>query len=155
MEKELTVRKTISKDTHFSFPDNLRVIRYKGKILVISPETANWLVLENNEQYHFFQLLESLDLGNALEQYDGEYCNAQYTVTQIVAKDFENRKVKFKNNGRSMQLYLTNECNMRCPHCYMFAGLKKEHELSTKEIFDIIKSFKDHGGNTIVFPEVK
>lgn len=151
MEKEQTVKKTISKDTLFSFPSHLKAIEYKDKILVVSPDTANWLVLENAEQYCFFQLLESMDLGSALEQFQGEYSDAQYTVTQIVAKDFENKKVKLKNSGGSMQLYLTNECNMRCPHCYMYAGLKKEQELTTDEIFNIIKSFKKFNGNTIVF----
>ena len=118
---------------------------------MISPETASWIILENEEQWQFFQLLTSLDLGNALKQFCGAYENAQYTVTQIVAKHFDNQLVKPKNNGGSMQMYLTNECNMRCPHCYMFAGLKKDRELSTKEIFDIISSFKKHGGNNIVF----
>lgn len=151
MDKEITVRKRISEDTKFTLPVNIKKVIYRGKMLVISPETANWIILENEEQWQFFQLLTSFDLGNALKQFNGAYDNAQYTVTQIVAKHFDNQLVKPKNNGGSMQMYLTNECNMRCPHCYMFAGLKKDRELSTKEIFDIISSFKKHGGNNIVF----
>ena len=151
MNKEITVRKRISEDTKFTLPVNIKKVIYRGKMLVISPETANWIILENEEQWQFFQLLTSFDLGNALKQFNGAYDNAQYTVTQIVAKHFDNQIVKPKNNGGSMQMYLTNECNMRCPHCYMFAGLKKDRELSTKEIFDIISSFKKHGGNNIVF----
>lgn len=118
---------------------------------MISPETANWIILENEEQWQSFQLLTSFDLGTALKQFCGAYENAQYTVMQIVAKHFDNLAVRPKNNGGSMQMYLTNECNMRCPHCYMFAGLKKDRELSTKEIFDIISSFRKRGGNNIVF----
>ena len=151
MDKEITVRKRISEDTKFTLPVKIKKVIYRGKLLVISPETANWIILENEEQWQFFQLLTSFDLGNALKQFNGAYDNAQYTVTQIVAKHFDNQLVKPKNNGGSMQMYLTNECNMRCPHCYMFAGLKKDRELSTKEIFDIISSFKKHGGNNIVF----
>lgn len=151
MDKEITVRKRISEDTKFTLPVKIKKVIYRGKMLVISPETANWIILENEEQWQFFQLLTSFDLGNALKQFNGAYDNAQYTVTQIVAKHFDNQLVKPKNNGGSMQMYLTNECNMRCPHCYMFAGLKKDRELSTKEIFDIISSFKKHGGNNIVF----
>ena len=151
MKKEITVRKRISEDTKFTLPVKIKKVIYKEKIFVISPETASWIILENEEQWQFFQLLTSLDLGNALKQFCGAYENAQYTVTQIVAKHFDNQLVKPKNNGGSMQMYLTNECNMRCPHCYMFAGLKKDRELSTKEIFDIISSFKKHGGNNIVF----
>lgn len=151
MNKDITVRKRISEDTKFTLPVKIKKVIYKEKIFVISPETASWIILENEEQWQFFQLLTSLDLGNALKQFCGAYENAQYTVTQIVAKHFDNQIVKPKNNGGSMQMYLTNECNMRCPHCYMFAGLKKDRELSTKEIFDIISSFKKHGGNNIVF----
>lgn len=151
MKKESTVKKIISEDTKFKLPVKIKKVIYRGKIFVISPETANWIILENEEQWQFFQLLTSLDLGKALKRFVGTYENAQYTVMQIVAKHFENQFVKPKNDGGSMQMYLTNECNMRCPHCYMFAGLKKDHELSTKEIFDIISSFKKHGGNNIVF----
>ena len=151
MNKEITVRKRISEDTKLTLPVKIKKVIYKEKIFVISPETASWIILENEEQWQFFQLLTSLDLGNALKQFCGAYENAQYTVTQIVAKHFDNQLVKPKNNGGSMQMYLTNECNMRCPHCYMFAGLKKDRELSTREIFDIISSFKKHGGNNIVF----
>lgn len=151
MEKEVTIRKKISEDTKFALPAEIKKVMYKGTFLVISPETANWITLENEEQWQFFQLLTLFDLGNALKHFSGEYHNAQHTVTQIVAKHFDNQIVRPKNNGGSMQIYLTNECNMRCPHCYMFAGLKKEHELSTKEIFEIISIFKKHGGNTIVF----
>ena len=151
MKKETTVKKKISEDTKFTLPVNIKKVIYKGKIFVISPETANWIILENEEQWQFFQLLTSFDLGTALKQFCGAYENAQYTVMQIVAKHFDNLAVRPKNNGGSMQMYLTNECNMRCPHCYMFAGLKKDRELSTKEIFDIISSFRKRGGNNIVF----
>lgn len=151
MKKETTVKKKISEDTKFTLPVNIKNVTYKGKIFVISPETANWIILEKEEQWQFFQLLTSFDLGTALKQFCGAYENAQYTVMQIVAKHFDNLAVRPKNNGGSMQMYLTNECNMRCPHCYMFAGLKKDRELSTKEIFDIISSFRKRGGNNIVF----
>lgn len=33
---------------------------------------------------------------------------------------------------------ITNKCNLRCKHCYTNAGAKKEDELSTKEIKELI-----------------
>lgn len=88
MEKEITIKKKITEDTKFALPIKIKKVLYKGKLLVISPETANWIMLENEEQWQFFQLLTSFDLGNALRQFHGTYSNAQYTVTQIVAKHF-------------------------------------------------------------------
>lgn len=62
MDKEITVRKRISEDTKFTLPVNIKKVIYRGKMLVISPETANWIILENEEQWQFFQLLTSFDL---------------------------------------------------------------------------------------------
>lgn len=69
MKKETTVKKKISEDTKFTLPVNIKKVIYKGKIFVISPETANWIILENEEQWQFFQLLTSFDLGTALKQF--------------------------------------------------------------------------------------
>lgn len=143
MKKESTVKKIISEDTKFKLPVKIKKVIYRGKIFVISPETANWIILENEEQWQFFQLLTSLDLGKALKRFVGTYENAQYTVMQIVAKHFENQFVKPKNDGGSMQMYLTNECNMRCPHCYMFAGLKKRPRTFYKGNFRHHKFFQE------------
>lgn len=152
MEQEKNVvRKKISLDKKFVLPINLVNIRYANKILVISPETANWIVLENEEQLSFLNLLKENCLGVALQRYSGSYKNAQIVVTQLIAKKFENRNVHFKHESGTMQFYLTNGCNMRCPHCYMFAGVKKKNELTTQEVFSVLEKFHDFGGKVIVF----
>ena len=150
-EVKTVVRKSIPLDKIFALPSKMVNIRYANKILVVSPETANWIVLQNEEQLSFLNLLRNNQLSEALQHFSGSHQNAQAVVTQIIARKFENKKVHFKHETGTMQFYLTNGCNMRCPHCYMFAGLKKDRELSTKEIFNIISSFKKHGGNNIVF----
>ena len=61
MNKEITVRKRISEDTKFTLPVKIKKVIYKEKIFVISPETASWIILENEEQWQFFQLLTSVD----------------------------------------------------------------------------------------------
>ena len=47
------------------------------------------------------------------------------------------------NNGRTFRpslvsWNLTKRCNLRCPHCYMEAGVKAERELSTSECLSLI-----------------
>ena len=46
MDKEITVRKRISEDTKFTLRVNIKKVIYRGKMLVISPETASWNILE-------------------------------------------------------------------------------------------------------------
>lgn len=148
---KVNVRKTIPPTQRFVFPSALAVVFYKKKILMISKDTANWIVLQNEEQLEFFNLLKSYQLNEALAKFKGEYKDAKYVVTQIIARKFENTKVHSKHVSGTMQLYLTNACNMRCPHCYMFAGFKKKNELTTEEICSLLKSFRESGGKVVVF----
>lgn len=48
MEQEVktVVRKSIPLDKIFALPSKMVNIRYANKILVVSPETANWIVLQ-------------------------------------------------------------------------------------------------------------
>lgn len=148
---KVTVRKNIPSTKRFVFSASLVVVFYKKKILVISKDTANWIVLQTEEQLEFFNLLKSHPLNEALARFKGEYEEAKYVVTQIIARKFENTKVHSKHVSGTMQLYLTNACNMRCPHCYMFAGLKKKNELTTDEICSLLKKFRESGGKVVVF----
>ena len=153
MEQEVktVVRKSIPLDKIFALPSKMVNIRYANKILVVSPETANWIVLQNEEQLSFLNLLHNNQLGEALQHFSGSHQNAQAVVTQIIARKFENKKVHFKHETGTMQFYLTNGCNMRCPHCYMFAGIKKNNELSTDEVYSVLEKFYNSGGKVIVF----
>lgn len=72
-------------------------------------------------------------------------------VIQLEARSFENQDVHscIYNDVKTLQLYLTNACNLRCPHCYMFAGSKSKEELSTEEIFSVIDGYKGQGGEKV------
>lgn len=88
------MKKTISENHKFSFNAEIVIIRAFDKILVISPSTANWLVLENENQLSFFNLLKRLPLGKALRNFKGDIADCKEVVTQIVAREFENHDVR-------------------------------------------------------------
>ncbi len=73
MEQEVktVVRKSIPLDKIFALPSKMVNIRYANKILVVSPETANWIVLQNEEQLSFLNLLHNNQLGEALQHFLG------------------------------------------------------------------------------------
>ena len=50
----MNVKRSVDPCHRFIFPSNIVKVDYKGKILVISPNTANWIVLENDLQFDFF-----------------------------------------------------------------------------------------------------
>lgn len=147
----ISMNKEISPNKRYSFPDNLSIVRRNGNILIISVETAKWIVLKNESQLSFFELLQIMPLGEALERFEGHYNDAQYMVIQLEARHFEDQNVHscIYNEVKTLQLYLTNACNLRCPHCYMFAGQKSKNELSTEEIFSVIDGYKGQGGEKV------
>ena len=51
----------------------------------------------------------------------------------------------------SATLELTRQCNARCKHCIIDAHSKKENELSTDRIIELIEELHDEGCKDIVF----
>ena len=136
----------------YKMPKPLFYKNFNNKILVISRDTGNWLVLNNLNQLKIFHFLKRgnkvLDL---FKNFSNELQSDIYNVLiELEAKKFENTIVNYPQE-HGMYMYLTNNCNQRCRHCYMFAGEKDLKELSTNDIITILKEFASNGGKVITF----
>lgn len=132
-------------EKNYSFPLDIRIIKYRGDILVISRLTANWVVLHTQEQLN---ILHALSEGKSIKEIiDSQSFNNQdinYVVLQIEAKRFCSKIVHSSTEeSRSLHLYLTNECNLGCPHCYMFSGKQSKNELTTEEVIRLLQDYKN------------
>ena len=146
------VKKTISLDKQYVFPEDIRYIRFENVIITIAVNTANWIILENDNQLHFFKLLFNNNLGDALKEFDGPQNDAVKVVRQIEAKNFENTQITKDSGGNpNFHFYLTNKCNLKCPHCYMFSGAKEDKELTTEEILNILTKISKHQYERVIF----
>ncbi len=133
----------------YHFPEKLVLRKYKDIYLVIYTEAILWLVLYNDEELRVFQLLRNgCTIGEVMELADEEA--AINVITQIEAKDFEH-PIYSEKLGRDMYIYLTNKCNQRCRHCYMFAGDVVFKELTGEQWIDILDDFKKNGGEGVTF----
>lgn len=150
MNTQIKKEKEVDLNKKYKMPQRIEFIHYKGKEIVIAVETGNWIILENTEQVSFFNLLCEKSINDALAIFNGEFIDAQYVVMQIEARDFDNKEVFLKNKTNGIHIYLTNSCNMRCPHCYMYAGKAKENELTTKEVCDLLFNFKSYNGDFVI-----
>ena len=134
----------------YEFPIHLCRKYIANNILIISSENANWLLLHNKNQEEIFDQLVNNTIEfvlHNLSDLDSE--DFFHVLTEIEAKQFtsvKNKPIGFNN----LNLYLTNRCNLRCKHCYMFAGKAVEDELTTKEIIKLLNDFNDYGGKNIV-----
>ncbi len=140
----------IDNNKTYAFPAKLTEVNYAGMFLIIADDYANWIVLKNKSQLDFFSLLKEYTLKESLRLFNGAFEDAKYVVTQIEARKLESTNVVSGTPIR-LHIYLTNQCNMRCPHCYMYAGQANENELSTDEIKDILCNYAQRGGVYVTF----
>ena len=131
----------------YDFPEWL-VRLVDGIILIIAPDTGNWMVIQSEEELEVFKYLDTgHPINDCLERFDEEIVIE--VLTQVEAKQFASRKVSNIDNAETMQIYLTNACNLRCRHCYMYASTCLEDELTADEIIDICNMFKKAGGEYV------
>lgn len=142
----------ISIDKKYVMPRKIKIIKYEEKYLVIDVDKANWIVLSNDNQKNIFDLLEDgKSIGRVLELIT-EDCEEDLSqvLLQLEAKEFENTKVE-EPDLKGVCIYLTNNCNLRCRHCYMYAGEKFENELTYEEVCDTLRRFRKAGIEVATF----
>lgn len=145
---EEIVEEELPLETIFPFPAGMTVHLVSGQYLVISPETANWLVF-NETEYKIFSLFnEGKNLGKVAEIINEK--DTTNVVAQILAKDFSaNAKVEDKKNLETATIYLTDGCNLRCKTCYLSATTVSPNECSVSEWSNFLYQFKNNGGKII------
>lgn len=147
MEKELDFKDILL------FPKDLVYKKVNGKNLVISPLTANWIVIEDKALPYLKRLIDGCTIGELIESVD---CNNQEDVITLLKgicaqkfADTEEVKIKDAHTFGNMNILLTNGCNLRCKHCYLSAGERKDNELSLEEWKNVLLQFSENGGKTV------
>ena len=150
MEEELEIE--LTEDTVLELPNDLFYHNINDALLVISQNKANWIGLFNKEQEKIFTLLlEKKSLGEILKLADEDDFN--FVISQIVDRKFLiTGEIHFNEpHNEGLYIYLTNDCNLACTHCYMFSGKPKVNELSKEEWLEIINNAKDNNIKSITF----
>lgn len=137
------VQVEIDINKNYIFPNEINVVKYAGKYLVIAPEYANWIVLDS--EVHLL-ILDTFKQGHTILEtlsYSFDEEDVNFVVCQIEARQFCNKlKHNSVEDSRCLHLYLTNKCNLFCPHCYMFSGQSDKNELTTEQITTLIYNYK-------------
>jgi radical SAM protein with 4Fe4S-binding SPASM domain len=148
-----TLEVELNEDTVLNLPENLTYYKINNALLAISQNTANWIGLFNNEQEEIFELLHQKKSLSQVSKLVNSEEDFNFVISQIIDRDFyTDQKILFnapQNEG--LYIYLTNDCNLSCTHCYMYSGKPKINELPKEEWFKIIKNAKEVGISSITF----
>jgi uncharacterized radical SAM superfamily Fe-S cluster-containing enzyme len=127
--------------------------------LVISVNSANWMLLQNETQKEMLQQLMS---GKSIEEVCGmmsdesQWEDLQYLLTCIMARKFASVNEPLIMTGEEdalnrMYAYLTNGCNLYCPQCFMSSGHVLKNELNGNDWVRILRDFQQAGGTCVTF----
>lgn len=155
MSKEFDVQSNVN------FPHYTVCREIDGYYIVIAPKFPNWIVLDNRE-YAIFQMLSRKKIIDALNEYyitfsgnTEDDCVLAFTNFLAKIEDcqfYEDAVIEeeepIESIKKRVHITLTNNCNMRCPHCFVAAGIVPRHELKVKEILATVDNIKRINGST-------
>ena len=144
VEEELDLNKT------YNLPKEIRTIKYQNKYLAIYIKGTTWIVLNDDTELEIFNRIynKHVTLEELFKKYDNDA--VINVVMQIEAKKFDRPIVKY-SGVKDICIYLTNNCNQRCRHCYMYAGDIKIDEVDYKKWIELLKRLKNIGYNGVTF----
>ena len=132
----------------FEFLGNVLIKKFENKNLVIYTEGIQWLVLDDEELEIYKDFSSGYSVEEAIKKYEEEKVVA--VLSQIEAKQFEHPLISTRNE-KSIYIYLTNNCNERCKHCYMYAGDIEVEELPLEVWKEVLYRYKACGGQGVTF----
>lgn len=149
----MKVKKHIPLTKKYNFPKEYDTIHHANYYIIMAPEYANYIVLENKEQLDFFHLLEKYTIEDAIRniEYPISSIDIQKVLIQIEGKKFSDEKIEKSDGIFQLHFMITNKCNLRCRHCYMKSGEPLSNELTTEEIKNFLNLFAINNGQSVVF----
>lgn len=164
-----------SVESSINLPINLVEKEIDGYWIIIAPEYPNWIVL-NKTEYKMFKylklnsILETLQLFYDETHLSEEECIKimQQLLTKIELSSFYKDSIIYDEEPidqiqKQIHINLTTNCNMRCSHCFLSAGLIPKQELNVSKIIDTIRKFEKiigitdiviSGGEPLIHPNI-
>lgn len=138
------------------FPPNLVFKPCAEGWIIVSPETANWIVIKSEKQRCFLGgLIEGKTIGEVYQSAERECSLAELKklLAAIKARNFANNlecpQANVIQNFNTLNIYITNACNLRCQHCFVNAGIPLRNELSLDEWEKVLETFRAAGGKAV------
>lgn len=144
VEEELDVNKV------YVFPDNIEIASYQDYKIAVYTKGISWIVFRNDEEYRVFEAFKS---GKSIEEVFSLFNEepVMNVLMQIEAKHFDRPDQCEAEEEKLAYIYLTNNCNQRCRHCYMYAGDITINEVDSNKWIIVLDTLKSNGYKGVTF----
>lgn len=122
--------------------------------IVVAPDYPNWIIL-NDIEHTMFKYIKSNTILGALKSFYNEtklseeecLVIVKNLLTKINNSDFYlnseiHKEETIETIPKRIHINITNNCNMRCSHCFMSAGLNPIDELNVENLLKTIKELE-------------
>lgn len=140
----------IDENTILDLPKEIEQERFDDGVLLTAPKCGNFIGLFNDKQEAIFKSLQNHSIAQAgrLADNDDDF---NFVVAQILDREFFNTPLKMLDIYDTALIYLTNACNLSCPHCYMNSGRANADELTKNEWFEVLTNLQKYGVREAIF----
>lgn len=142
-----------------NFPSYLVEKEIDGFHIIIAPDYPNWLILDDKE-FNVYKILKQKTIIDGLNTYYEKYpgntedsCLTAFTEfltkvedCQFYADSFSADEEPIERIKKKIHITLTNDCNMRCPHCFVSAGIVSHRELDVEKILSVVQAIEKING---------
>ena len=153
--EESTVEESfeIPSDYQFILPKDLVKVKVDDATLIVDKNSSIYITAFNKEQLSIIDEVSSGSKINQLQElYGEENLNLQYIVMAIFNSglhEISEKGLKLANLNNSLFIYLTDQCNLSCPHCYRNSTELCSKPLSLDSWKKLITNFKSDGGKEV------
>lgn len=137
----------------FNLPKTLEKIKVGSATIIIDIKSSIYITVFNEEQFNILSMIEEgSTIGELSKRYNEDNLNLQYIIMALINTDLcniEGRSLELPNVNDSLFVYLTDQCNLSCSHCYRNATELHQAVLSLSEWVEVLNEFKAHGGKEV------
>lgn len=142
----------------FLFPSNYEILQGKSSAgyLVAFAEQGKYIVLRDDNDIQAFLLAsKGYSLEKILNNLSSEIGDelAQISVQNLIVEYFDkikdNSSLEISSDYSLLTLNITEECNLRCKHCYRYSGVPLENEISDIVLLNILEQHISRGGKIL------
>lgn len=140
--------KCFTLNSKINLPMDISISYVEDKYLVVAPKKGTYIVLDSIQLEFFRFLIKGHTLRGLLNSkyYNNEYFpKLQDLLIQFEVRKFYENYKPIENKELSARLYLTNECNLKCIHCYRYMENEENYKLNIFDWRNILKDLRENG----------